>query len=96
MNQPTKGYAMAFNMPLDVALTKMAESAKELQQASEKAPARESFGKRIAKAVKAKMPAQHADNTPIDEPDESFGQKVANAVKDKAANRRCSLLRPTE
>jgi ribosomal protein L9 len=93
--QPSKGYATAFNMPLPDALTAMERSAKEVQQASEHAPAKESFGQRIAKAVKAKLQPRNTA-TPSVEEGVGFGQKVANAVKDKAGNRRCSLLRPTE
>ena len=95
MNQPSSSYAIAFGLPINEAIRQLEQTAKEMTDASGNAPAKpDSFGQRIAKAVKAKMPARHASNTPTDEPDESFGRKLANAVKDKVANRRCSLLRP--
>jgi hypothetical protein len=90
MNTPTSSHATAFNMPLPDALSAMERSAKELQQACEKTPAKASFGQRIAKAVRAKMPAQHADNTPEDE-QQTFGQALATKVRDRA--RRCPLTR---
>jgi hypothetical protein len=79
---------MAFNMPLPDALTAIERSAKELQQACEKTPAKQSFGQRVAKAIKSRMPAQHADNTSENE-QQTFGQALAAKVRDRA--RRCPL-----
>jgi hypothetical protein len=87
--QPTS-QAIAFGLPLPLAIARMEASAKELTAAAEKAPGNaDSFGQRITKAVKARVQPHHSAAATPQAEDETFARKIARAVKAKP--RRCRL-----
>jgi hypothetical protein len=86
----TKSYALAFGLPLDVAIARIEASAKELQHSAKKVAAgnSQSFGSKISEAVKRKLRSRNpAFATNANANEESFGEKITRAVKAKMNDR---------
>jgi hypothetical protein len=79
-----------FGLPIDEAVRRMQESARELDRAGEKIAAereRMNFGSHIAQAVKRKITAQAQSRTAIRAEGDSFGEKLKRAVEKKRRQR---------
>jgi hypothetical protein len=80
-----------FGMPVNTAIEKMQQSARELNESLEKVSKeheendRRSFGERLTQAVKRKVAARAQSRSNVKAEDETFGQKLKRAVQRKVA-----------
>jgi hypothetical protein len=79
------GRGMGFGLPIDEAVQRTEELAKDLSTAAKNNPASStSFGRKIAQSVKSKVAAHTGVRTAaVTAEDESFGQKIKEAVEKK-------------
>jgi hypothetical protein len=95
---PAASTAMAFGMPIDQAIERLNASARELDASAEKGPAGQSFGQRVALAVKRKValgvtrprPAVFASATAVSASggDKDFAKRLREAAEKKSAAKR--------
>jgi hypothetical protein len=86
---------MAFGMPINDAIERLNASAKELDASAEKAPAGQSFGHKVALAVKRKgvtrpSPAVFASATAVSASsgDKDFAKRLREAAEKKSGAKR--------
>jgi len=85
INYPTTSFATAFGMPVNCAVDRVIESARQLNAAVAKTSQRQDFGARLRDAVKAKLARRQPSRitAAADDDDESFAEKLKKAVEKK-------------
>jgi len=78
----TNSHGIAFGLPINEAIQRMYNTAEAMVAAAEKAPAKsDSFGQRIAEAVKARSRQPRIAVFAESADEQSFGEKVSQAIK---------------